>query len=110
MTKGTKQNDFLININSISQNRTETPKILLTKDHIKCLVEALIDRYTMRSKAHKKLISEFIRIVLDLSQQEVAKKLMEEAHLQERNLGRGDLSTGLVNVHSPDHLNFHGEF
>ena len=36
------------------------------KLHVKCLVEALTDKYTMRSKAHKRLTKYFIqKIVLD---------------------------------------------
>jgi len=49
------------------------------KQHVRCLVEALTDKYTMRSKAHKRLTKYFIqRVVLEESMSIVMREEQEK--------------------------------
>ena len=43
----------------------EIMKESLKQEHIQSIIEALIDKYTMRSKAHKRLQNYFVNLVLE---------------------------------------------
>lgn len=52
----------------------------MNQEHITVLLEALIDKYTMRSKAHKKLTNFFIEMILDSSLKDVD-RMNEESRM-----------------------------
>ena len=56
----------------------------MNSEHISGLFEALIDKYTMRSKAHKKLTSFFIDTVLEASLSDI-EQLNAENRIQLMN-------------------------
>lgn len=89
----------------VAQNLIDLLKHYLTSEHYINLIEALVDKYTMRSKAYKTLYKKFLLLIIEQSQKKFDKVVNEDKiykfvikYLRSKNLLKEDGVVIMANV------------